>query len=234
MLIDRKSLEVVRVASTEPSRFAINGVQIEPDGTAVATNGKSLMVVQGTAADPAEYPEQAGEQVEIKEGGLILDADHIKQIVKIIPRKKNTLDILKHVALVKGNNGHVTFASWDGIAQQCAAHALEGTFPRYREVIPPLNKKDKTICLSVSSLRKILEAAGRMMDDEHDAVEISFSTSSKPAVLRFKLDRDRRALAVTMPMSVKDEDYYAISDWEEKIAGWKKKKEEEKKEKKGK
>lgn len=61
MLLNPKSLKVVGAASTDESRLSLNGILIEPDGSAVGCDGHILVKFTPTSSwDPKEFPSIEG------------------------------------------------------------------------------------------------------------------------------------------------------------------------------
>ena len=56
MLIHRSAFHLHRIAADDP-RYALAGIRIEADGTAVVTDGHRLVRVKAKGPDDSEFPE---------------------------------------------------------------------------------------------------------------------------------------------------------------------------------
>ena len=119
-----------RIAAREPTRYAINGVFLESEGSTsrlVATDGRRMVVVELEGA--------AGNFV----GQVILPLKFTKLVARFIDAKKDN-EIRIHVdessSSDDGNDQPAKIFA-GGSGWTLATRAAEGSFPAYRDVIPP-------------------------------------------------------------------------------------------------
>src|SRR3990167_4221804 len=100
MLLAKNALQVYRAASTDETRYSLNGILVEPDGATVATDGHiAVKFVPGWKRDAAEYPVIEGCNPVDAEGAeplksFILPSNAAAEAIKAIPKGKRLLPIL--------------------------------------------------------------------------------------------------------------------------------------------
>ena len=138
MYLSRRSLSLHALASTDEMRPSLTSVYVELDGTAVATDGRHLMVCspapQDTDGQPSElHPGQApGEAV-------LLPAADVKRILKGMPRT-HVADLTGAAITRNGEAGYVkvTHAA-DRRSFEPVTHSVKVAsehFPNWRNVTP--------------------------------------------------------------------------------------------------
>ena len=106
MLIHRNLLRVVEAASTDSTRYVINSLCINPDGSVKATDGHILVEAKEFGrGDPKEYPVIDGIDAEyLPDGPIVLERTAVLDALKLVPKVKHTMPILvNYMAL--GNGG---------------------------------------------------------------------------------------------------------------------------------
>ena len=142
--LDKATLALKHVASKEASRYALNGINIEP-GRAMATNGKVAAIVKA----PKEGDKSNGFK------SAIIGSDLLKKIEKNMPK-------MGEAELVETKKGLEISIPEGPDTTVIMAKALSGTFPNLESVWPKGEPK-ATICLDVDllmDLAKVAEAAG--------------------------------------------------------------------------
>lgn len=166
MLLHPNTLKVAKAASADDTRYTLNGVHIEPDGSAVATDGKQLL--KWTPADtPAaeDYPAIEGFKAHsdgIALQAFILPSAAAAEILKAVP-KKSMLPVLENIALdveASNDNGSAAFAVTDLENPRIfRPKKIEGDYPDYNKVIPPADKTPVfEVSLGLDTLLKSLNA----------------------------------------------------------------------------
>ncbi len=142
-VIPRGVLESHRIAATEKTRFAMNGIRLErrADGkaNAQATDGKRMIsVTWSDESDRSDFPE-VGLKTDPSPGFVtILPQSVIEKALKVMPRKAPK-PILERLAVEEeaGAGGEIKVASTD-LAERTVfeSRAVEGSFPDTSSVWP--------------------------------------------------------------------------------------------------
>ena len=125
------------VVSQEAGRFALHGVSLifKTDGTleAVATDGRRLVKATFPAIDGMAPPEKAL--------ALILDEDGVVAFLKAAGKVKTKVPTIPTHRTVKVSveGRDATLASISGATIK--AHLIDGTFPKYDDVIPKADEE---------------------------------------------------------------------------------------------
>lgn len=166
MLIRKEALEVWRASSNDSSRYSLNGVLVEADGSTVATNGHWLARFKPAKGFPyTDYPAVQGCDAaapgELKP--FIMPLDSVKALRKAVPKRHACTVLSDCVALdvpQTNANGHAVLAVTDLENPQVSRPAkVEGTFPRYEAVMPKPEAMQAPIGFSAHYLKAICETA---------------------------------------------------------------------------
>ena len=209
MLYSKRQLAVRHAASTEATRFNLNGVRFHADGSTEATNGHILCRITAKAPPLDEYPSPKGSSLD----GAILEGeqepftfpiDAVNRLVKAIPKKAH-FPILEHAALDVGAsnaNGSARFITTDlESTQAIEGRKIEGDFPDTGKVIPG-GKPVTTLALNLTLLCK-LEKALREFNGGKDAIaNLEIHGPHTPVKLTASNPDVGEFLAVIMPMRV--------------------------------
>ena len=157
-------------AASESTRYAINGVQIEPHNgraLAIATDGRKLcMGLVGTADADAHK--------------TLLAVDDVVSAGRLAKGR-----LLSTVRLTNGTPGRITAQGATGAVDPMPAgpetvcDEIEGNFPNYRDVCEselPTFRIAFNPALLLDALKAFVEALG----EENRAVALHFTDSSKP------------------------------------------------------
>ena len=192
MLISRNALQVAKAASTDATRYTLNGIKIEADGTTVATDGNILVRYRPREMpSPTDYPVIPGCSPVDAEPlvPFILSTKDALSVAKLPGKTK--LPILDFIALdtAKTNAGEsACFAATDLQAvKMLAPKKIDGEFPDYDKIFPdPTVPPSARVGFTVAVLQKALttlQACGAthiVMESrgECDPVEITASTDA--------------------------------------------------------
>lgn len=135
MIYTKANLEVVRAASTDVTRSALNGIYLEKDGSTVATNGNSLYIVGPSKINDDDFPQIDGNKPSSDPNGETIPNETIKALLKALP-KRSTLPILTTTQLV-GENGKKAFVVTDlENAQTINFRPGDGPYPKWKSCLP--------------------------------------------------------------------------------------------------
>lgn len=214
MLVPREVFSVASHADTTSSRYAFGGVQFSraADGTAtaVATDGRRLIVTQWREPKPADYP-----------ASVIAEASPNPSFSVLIPQKtcreagrwnpgKRAKAILQNVAI----DEHVTATGPNACRVSIAATDLEkfprfdckqmeGRYPRWQDAIPAYDASNSlSIAINHQFLVDAAEALGKIGTGETKpeiTLTIDRENHSERPLLITACHLDRKAAAVIMP-----------------------------------
>ena len=160
MLYSKAHFAVRHAASTDETRYNLNGLHFRGDGTTEATDGHMLIRIK--AATPA-YDEHPNGTEGVPEPFILpLEAAH--RVAKAIP-KRSPSPVLTHAALdvpSTNGNGSARFVVTDGYngtgnEQAIEAKKIEGEYPNTDQVIP----KDApfSFCINLTLLERVIKAS---------------------------------------------------------------------------
>lgn len=199
-LLTKGHAVVARAASTDETRYILNGVYLEETEKgmkATATDGKMLATVEDesigfTALDypanviPATAPNGAKT--------AIVPTDVFVSAFKGLPGRKSRLPVLQNVAVTMGAT-ETTLGTTD-LATPIVrtARNIEGTFPNYKQIIP----KKSTFAIKFDP--KLLGVALKIAQDfELTGVDMEFTDNKSPVKITGK--RNGQTLTVVvMPL----------------------------------
>lgn len=181
MIISKIALAVAQLASTtDDTRYSLNGVLVEPDGTVVATDGRMMLLAKDTATpDDAEFPiVPAAPYLANPAKGVLVPVAVVTAMIATMP-KKTTLPILQSVQLstVADRPESVTVSATDLTAPRTAMIDLADgrTFPTYTRVIPPTDRPEIRVCLDVAFLERLCKAAKLAQSGRANGRDISIT-----------------------------------------------------------
>jgi hypothetical protein len=162
MIIRRETLAAVLPAATsDNSRYYLSAVCLEPDGRAIATDGRVLLLATDRSPYPdADFPTIAGAPFHgTPETQTLVDAAIVKSLLSAMP-KKATIPILAAVQVsTNGAPTTATIVATDLSAPRVATVDSDGrSFPRYAAVMPSA-EQPTTLCLSVEVLETLIKSA---------------------------------------------------------------------------
>lgn len=209
MLVPKRALAVKEAASTDETRFVLNGVYLhknESKGEAVATDGRFLLKASWTLQDEQDYPSVPGAISPAKENDSgIIPTSAIVSAVKAMPKKnKTSLPILDNMRVKFDADTNLTqIVSTDLEKHNIQpSRIIDGTYPNYSQVIPEYKEEgDIKVKVSVEYLYKIVSALKQM---EAKEVIISVKDGDRPVRLDAQSeDRILDVVGVLMPIRIR-------------------------------
>lgn len=180
-------LELIRAASKEPSRYAINGLNISPDGHVEATDGKMLVRLNGIKTPPAE--------------NVILNTADTVGFTRMMKAKSGIIPVID----LQVSGGEVS-ASSDGITK--TSQVIEGTFPKTVDIVP--TNTDFLFRLDANLLHRLLDtiikanrANGKTRGEGihlEFSIEKSSEANTRPVKIDFTTPGDHKGVAMIMPV----------------------------------
>jgi hypothetical protein len=212
MLIDRKSLAAVKASTNTPDGYSLDGILLDQNGTVAATDRHVLLVVEGTKDDAKDFPEVT-EAANPPAAGVMIPSALVKDVMKALP-KKTIMPIQQNAVMVECD-GEVAFVTVDGDRRRREAmKPLDGTFPRYKRMIANnlQVKGRKRVRISLTYLRRLLDAIAGMIDGRDDGIDILVGGAKETVAVRFAVDGNRRGVALIAPMDSRGA--VKLTDWE--------------------
>lgn len=193
-----KSHDVTEFASTDASRYVINGVHYnKAKGCVEATNGRILIRVPVVESD-GEFPDVKTALPE-EPVDCIIPRDAYLKALRNIP--KSNLPILESVKL--DANGKITLTTFDLDTEQAVTcKPVEGTYPNVDQVIPTEEPTMK-IAIAGGLLKTIAAYALKHGVDDNQTVQFEIIDSTSPVTFKIAVDKDRpnmEALGLVCPV----------------------------------
>jgi hypothetical protein len=171
MIIRRETLKAVLPATrADDTRYALNAIQIQPDGRCVATNGHILLVAQDKTPERDEdFPTGNPNALPAFQGNpekpILLDRDKAERLIAAMP-KKATIPILHGAQLSTNGDGGAVISATD-LEVPCVVHLpADDTrrFPEWQHIVPPKDRPEIRIQLAVNVLKALIKAAEAVAD----------------------------------------------------------------------
>ena len=203
-LAHREHLNAVKFASTDETRYILNGVLMTETETglrAVATDGKRLAVVESTGGMVAEdFPNVPGMDTAPNTAkSAIVPSECIDKVRRSLP-KKNKLPVLG-TALVKLGESQSTLCTTDlSNASVVPTRNIEGTFPNWEQVLPKEEPKFR-IGVNPALLRELLEVA-ESNSRKGVAVCMEFWSENEPMRVCTDNGHGIKTTLILMPMKI--------------------------------
>lgn len=222
MQIHPNHLATWNVAASEKGRYAINGVKLEPDGTLVATDGRAMLLVQGMKQDEDRDEDNDGNENPVPAEGLILPGHLIAPMQKLLRGKKgpngNHCDLLEVKRLNETDDElWLRFKTVNGSIAYHEGHAEPGSYPKYRDVVPAIERNAVRVRFDPGILANLLDTIRAMTDPDQRSVEMIITPGwlgkKAPILIRAEAAGGTRIAAILMPVTVKDHDD-SLTDWE--------------------
>ena len=194
--ISKEHLAVIGAASTDPTRYILNGVLFEETKKglrAVATDGWLLAMVESeTELKETDFPEiEALKNAPNTAKGAIINVDGLKQAAKGVAKKSRT-PVLREIAVKMAETNSILASTTLENHTVVTPRNIEGTFPNYQQVIPKDESATLKIKFNPRLLGKAIEIAEQVMD--RDSIELQFSTATSP----LKIVGERKGYKMTL------------------------------------
>lgn len=142
MLLHKSIIQALTVATADDSRYALAGIHVDPDGTAIATDGHMMLYTRKPATIPADdYPSTPSTSTApIDAGGSVagqtIPIDALTQAAKHV-RTRQPMTAYDHVAVTPNDTGiRVVAIDKSGAVSDQHVDPLEGSFPQWDRVLP--------------------------------------------------------------------------------------------------
>jgi len=205
-LLGKRSLEIIKLASNDETRQALNGLYVDGD-TTVVTDGHKMMRVKSQSLPVSEWPAN-GVKWTVEEP-FIIDKKTVEKALKNIP-KKQAIPILHNAAvgLVKVGDGEAKKAVCQTTdlerTENIETRTVDGKFPDYKRVIPDYENLEQYSRVGISA-KYLMDVCSilKNYDERMNLITIYFKkeeTGNSSIVLTAEDGEGNEATAVIMPM----------------------------------
>lgn len=184
MLIHKNDIQTIaHFAANNDVRTTLNGIQVETDGTLVATDGHVLGILKPRQGKEEEFPALKGlPNLETTEPlkPCVLSKSALLSVAKQLkaPKQFPILNFAQIDTVEANKNGHVPMRITDLENQNVASVVkIEGTFPDYKRVVPDEDSLGYRICFDAAILMQALQAAVQHCGKDRAIVEFEFPTN---------------------------------------------------------
>ena len=174
--LNRRTLSPLHCASSDETRFNINTLHVEADGTTIATDGHIMAVVTPGSIDKEEWPQEVRP--------FTLEADHLKNLNKE-QRKRNAPEATIDIKATNAN-GHCRIDTAGSGAVEIPK--LDCTYPNWQQVVPS-DPAHYSVRISLHVLESMI-ATARQFTDTKKGHGGTFGTSGAKSIVQFDFQED--------------------------------------------
>jgi hypothetical protein len=198
MLLNRTTLALAKLASTEESRYTLNAIHVEPE-VAVVTNGHYLVAVTNPTPAPCidNYPVTPGlEHKFVEEAGVLVSRDAALAALKALPGQKRhgNIPILQNAAM--GADGKLYVNDLENVS--AFKHEVEGRFPNWRMVMPK-GEPVAEICMSAQYLVLLGQYLAAQGDVRCASIRLTLYGPHDPMRFDGNTPDGQKIMAILMP-----------------------------------
>ena len=192
-VLNKLNLEIGAIMAGRNSAYATSGIFLGEDNS-VSTDGRILCIVDYPDTDPETMPVGEAEEFQGKEN-IILQAEEAKTISKQINR-------LRPFAVIRRTKEtEIEANTFNGSLSRSYINTLEGSFPKYQDVIPNDNKTKYRVNLGPEYLEKIAKAAKKAgalsVEFNFQAFEVKNSIGECNDAIKFRFKYEHGGQPVT-------------------------------------
>ena len=178
MTIQYRDLAPMHAASTDATRYNLNGVHVGEEGTA-ATNGHVLAMVSGE--DMSSTP-------------LTIPISVAKDIAKAVKKDERGFELESCGSLAAK-------ASYAGTVREF--ETIDGDFPNLKQVIP-ITEPEFTVGIGIEVLETIIKVARHYTGEKQRILEFRFNDKLSAFTVKVQGNTDGKLKIVGMPAACTD------------------------------
>ncbi len=198
-MLNKYNLQIIKIASKDISRFALEHLKVEKDKT-VACDGRRLIEVTRPKVNKEDFPVIPGFPL-VEDKVFYLNESEIKKVLTNLP-KKPFLPILNNIGInqqEKSTNLLTTDLDSNAIIQ-CREKDKDLDYPDTEKVYP--QGKHIKIRVSAKLLKEICEQVVNFTDDKNYAIDLSIYGEDKPIKFYSRREETEQIMqGLIMPMS---------------------------------
>ena len=221
-LYSKANLMVKGVAHKDPAEEALNRVQLEADGSTVASNGTLLMAVGPVHEEEVSFPDLENEGVEVPAGGVGLRLEVADEVVRNLPKGKSSRS-LDHALVVRCDEKRVELATTDMVKEKkVAARPARGAYPEWRTLLRRARGQVGAgrVCVNKRDLIQLLAAMDKACPDpgNENPVYIEFGGAESDGIIlrSANYDTGQRCIGYIMPLDTGGQ-WLQTDDWEQRV-----------------
>jgi hypothetical protein len=201
-VFNKHNFEIAKLASTEESRFTINGIYVTPGATYV-TDGHLAVKVTAPAVQPSLFPATDGIEAAEWFSPFVLDRETALKVAKAIPKKGGPSSQIVAIDTSTEVDSSATMAVNELVRQDIIrSQKLPSEFPDIEKILPDPNAARFTIAFSPALLLSLAQQIDKFCGGmQVPTVVIRLYDAQKG--VRFDADGiDQKLTAVLMPQRV--------------------------------
>ena len=201
-MLNRNNFAIACLASKEESRYALNGILVEPGCTTV-TDGHILLFATGDNTELADFPVIDGFEPTQDFQPFVLESKTALEVGKAIP-KRQVRPVLEH-AVISRTNGTARIAVTDLESPRTfvAPPAEVGKeFPDFRRVIPDPREAEATISFNPLLMASLLKQMATFCESNLPRVTLRiYSADEAMRIDAENRETGQKAIGAIMPMA---------------------------------
>lgn len=229
-LLSKVNLQTVAVVSSDNFDRGLCGVRVEANGATVASNGRMIMAV-GPSPQDAVFP-NVGDRQPIPANGLVLEADHVRETIKNLPKDNKGRG--QYAAMVRSKTGGkvgLATVGLQGTERIVNSRVRTDGYPDWKRSLQKVHNRGRTkdpmtgtdrdlvrCCVNRKDLINLLEAMDKACPDRgaEDPIFIEFGDG---IVLRAAArDTGQHVIGSLNAYNTRGE-WLAYDSWEQEIMG---------------
>lgn len=216
MIVSKSALQVVNATAEDNQIKVLDNVHIEEDGSVIASNRESVVVVTPIRSDIRE-------KLPLKENdseAVTISSDTIKELIRFIGVDKQYNGLLEHCDIVKEDE-NVKMTCYDSMKRPrvIQARAFPGAYFPYLELIKRIYAKKMPIQIKVNRVRfaNLLMTIEKVCGDNSDfaPLYIEFSEDGDMIVRAESKRTGQKVIAVSRGLTNKN--WLEPEAWEKKL-----------------
>lgn len=217
MIVSKSSLHAVDCTVIDNDIRSLDNVHIEEDGTVVASNRESVLIV-------SPIRQEIREKLILKEGdssSVTLSSETIKDIIKFIGIDKKYKGLLEHCDIVESEDG-ATITCYDGKRSKAIqAKVFPKEYYPYVELVKRVYKKALTVQIKLNRIRfvNLLNTMNKICDEKSDfaPLYLEFSEDGDMILRAESAKTGQRVFAVSRGLTNKN--WLEPENWEKALTG---------------
>jgi hypothetical protein len=194
MILTKAELDLGRLASDDPSRYALSAISVEEKET-VVTNGHYLLTVAHNGFKDENFPVTQGLEPAQVTAPVLVHRDAAIAAGKAL-RKKATIPILGAACL--GTDGKLYVNDLESV--QAFGSKPEGNFPDWRAVMPAADKQAAcTIGFDAKYLRLLADYVEKHGNKQLNVIKLTVYGPTDSAKMEAKTDDGQDITMILMP-----------------------------------
>lgn len=221
MIISRKNLLIYKMTSQDKSIPILDNVFICKDGSSVASNGMSAILISPVDAAMLEH-------VIVEDSGgldeVLVSTESIKEVLKNLPKDTKFAGVLEHCSVGIGRGGKCKFKVYDGKRTRAIdVKHHKKSYIDYRKTLKTVRDKKVSVstAINLSRLNGLIAVINEIcVDSSHDTpVYIDFTSDGDILIRCLDYKTKQRVIAVMKAYDGVEGNVPELSSWERDVLG---------------